>query len=397
MSKLHLDLFSGIGGFAIAAQACGYTTIGFCEREPYAQQILKERFGAVLADAKCQRLRTGRHNAGQPEISEPFNQGSPNIHPDIFTLDGTDYAGVDLLTGGFPCQPFSVAGKRRGAEDDRAIWPEMLRVIREAQPTWIIGENVAGIVTMELDNILSDLESLGYSAWPLVIPACAVDARHRRDRVWIVAHAGHLCGRGRAEPTREERAETSNSGAKLADSEGAGLERREQHGTQLESELGLGKGGSCPRRQLPGGWREVVFAAECDPEGDGLCPCGFDYSDGCSQPGPTQDGYEYTERDGVLYGRPEGQADNNSTGGQGEDVADADSQRGRLREANGEDASDARQSPCTWKDEREWFAESGMGRVAHGIPHRAHRLRGLGNAIVPQVAEEIIRAITNLT
>jgi len=332
MSKFHLDLFSGIGGFAIAAQACGYTTIGFCEREPYAQQILKERFGAVLADTKCQRLRTGRHNAGQPEISEPFNQGSPNIHPDIFTLNGADYAGVDLLTGGFPCQPFSVAGKRRGAEDDRAIWPEMLRVIREAQPTWIIGENVAGIVTMELDNILSDLESLGYSAWPLIIPACAVDARHRRDRVWIIARQS------------------------LVDTTSAGLPQR--------------------------GRSE------------------WDSSD---------------EKTGAgMVAEPQRSS---------EDVAHADSQRGRLREANGEDASDARQSSghgqgqdrrqlepaicgmahgipkgldggsrfCQWPEE-----DPGTARVTTGMKHRAHRLKGLGNSIVPQVAEEIIRAITNL-
>jgi len=372
MSKFHLDLFSGIGGFAIAAQACGYTTSGFCEKEKYAQQILKERFGAVLADAD--ERRSEQRNTEKRRLPKP-HACNPRLHPDIFTLNGADYAGVDLLTGGFPCQPFSVAGKRRGAEDDRAIWPEMLRVIREAKPTWIIGENVAGIVTMELDNILSDLEGIGYSAWPLIVPACAVDARHRRDRVWIVAHAGHLCGRGRAEPTREERAETSNSGAKLADSEGAGLERREQHGTQLESELGLGKGGSCPRRQLPGGWREVVFAAECDPEGDGLCPCGFDYSEGCSQPGPTQDGYEYTERDGVLYGRPEGQLEPAICG-----------------MAHGiPKGLDGGSRFCQWPEE-----DPGTARVTTGMKHRAHRLKGLGNSIVPQVAEEIIRAITNL-
>jgi DNA (cytosine-5)-methyltransferase 1 len=349
--KTHLDLFSGIGGFAIAAQACGYTTIGFCEKEPYAQQILKERFGAVLADAAESGREANRTCAKRNGSElEAVVCRSPRLHDDIFTLNGADYAGVDLLTGGFPCQPFSVAGKRKGAADERALWPEMLRVIDGAKPAWIIGENVAGIVTMELDNILSDLEGIGYAAWPLVIPACAVDARHRRDRVWIVAHARHLRGRGRAESAGQERAEIANSGAKLADSQGAGLERREQQGTQLESELGLGQSGSCPRRQLPGGWREVVFAAECDPEGDGLCPCGFDYSDGCSQPGPTQDGYEYIERDGVLYGRPE-------------------------------------------ETKAQWLPEPELGRVAHGIPNRAHRLRGLGNAIVPQVAYEIIRAI----
>jgi DNA (cytosine-5)-methyltransferase 1 len=207
----------------------------------------------------------------------------------------------------------------------------MLRVIREAKPTWIIGENVAGIVTMELDNILSDLESLGYAAWPLVIPACAVDARHRRDRVWIVAHAGHLCGRGRAEPTREERAETSNSGAKLADSEGAGLERREQHGTQLESELGLGQGGIASEA--------MANTLRCGRPGQGQ-------SINAEHSAAAGDGQAAQPGDG---GRP-----------------------------------------------AQWLPEPELGRVAHGIPNRAHRLRGLGNAIVPQVAEEIIRAITNL-
>jgi DNA (cytosine-5)-methyltransferase 1 len=337
MSKFHLDLFSGIGGFAIAAQACGYTTIGFCEREPYAQQILKERFGAVLADAESQREHgehgdTGGEGSSRHKSKPKPASRVPRLHDDIFTLDGSEYAGVDLLTGGFPCQPFSVAGKRRGAEDDRAIWPEMLRVIREAKPNWIIGENVAGIVSMELDNILSDVESLGYSAWPLVIPACAVDARHRRDRVWIVAHAGHLCGRGRAEPTREERAETSNSGAKLADSEGAGLEGREQHGPQLESKLGLGQGGIASEA--------MANTLRCGRPGQGQ-------SINAEHSAAAGDGQAAQPGDG---GRP-----------------------------------------------AQWLPEPELGRVAHGIPNRAHRLRGLGNAIVPQVAEEIIRAITNLT
>ena len=347
----HLDLFSGIGGFAIAAQACGYTTIGFCEREPYAQQILKERFAAVLADAESERESSESRSSRQGVLRSAGSGGNARLHPDIFTLNGADYAGVDLLTGGFPCQPFSVAGKRRGAEDERAIWPEMLRVIDEARPTWIIGENVAGIVTMELDNILSDLEALGYAAWPLVIPACAVDARHRRDRVWIVAHAIGLRESQSSGSFADERGRAGNQGEDVAEADATG--RREQRRAEsVEAQLDSAQCG-CPRKSLPGGWREVVFAAECDPEGDGLCSCGFDYSDGCSQPGPTQDGYEYTERDGVLYGRPE-------------------------------------ETGVTW------LAEPELGRVAHGIPHRAHRLRGLGNAIVPQVAEEIIRAIANL-
>ena len=301
----HLDLFSGIGGFAIAAQACGYTTIGFCEREPYAQQILKERFCAVLADATSPRTNGHAKRTGAPHAMLG-NCGNPRLHDDIFALNGADYRGVDLLTGGFPCQPFSVAGKRRGAADDRALWPEMLRVIGEAKPTWIIGENVAGIVTMELDNILSDLEALGYAAWPLVIPACAVDARHRRDRVWIVAHA--------------------------------------------EGSRGQPRTGSIHRN-----------AGEARPE-TGRC---FQLD------------------------------------GEGEDVAHAEklhgNERGEYRQSSGRQIPESGiSSCCEWESERHWFAESGMGRVAHGIPHRAHRLRGLGNSIVPQVAEEIIRAIANL-
>ena len=294
----HLDLFSGIGGFAIAAQNCGYTTIGFCEKEPYAQQVLKERFGAVLADAESRRINgvsgddsitrrsaiwKGEQKRTESDCRRPF------IHPDIFTLNGEDYSGVDLLTGGFPCQPFSVAGKRRGAGDDRALWPEMLRVIGGAKPRWLIGENVAGIVTMELDNILSDLEGIGYTAWPLVIPACAVDARHRRDRVWIVAHATRELQHGRGQ-SRDGRRQHPDGGEDVADADGASAQ-----------------GNQCAERS------ETQRADACER--------------------------------------------------------------------------------CEWRDEREWFAESGMGRVAHGIPNRAHRLRGLGNAIVPQVAEEIIRAI----
>lgn len=288
----HLDLFSGIGGFSIAAAQCGYTTIGFCEKEPYAQQILKERFGAVMADAESGQSREQAERQGRKDIG----RGSPQIHDNIFTLSGHEYFGVDLLTGGFPCQPFSVAGKRQGAADDRALWPEMLRVINGAKPRWLIGENVAGIVTMELDNILSDLEGIGYAAWPIVVPACAVDARHRRDRVWIVAHAERSNGRQ------------------------GSTERR-------------GTAGSGPRHEPA---------------------------------------------------RPS------------EDVAHANGERGRVRQADRTNASNARQSPCAWKDEREWFAESGMGRISDGIPHRAHRLRGLGNAIVPQVAFEIIQAIRTI-
>ena len=110
------------------------------------------------------------------------------IHHDVRELTGDRFDDVGLICGGFPCQPFSLAGKRGGENDDRHLWPEMFRLIREVRPRWVIGENVAGIITMGLDEALSDLEEAGYSCWSFVVPACAVDAPHRRDRVWIIAH-----------------------------------------------------------------------------------------------------------------------------------------------------------------------------------------------------------------
>jgi DNA (cytosine-5)-methyltransferase 1 len=157
----HLDLFSGIGGFSLAAKWVWgeeYENVGFCDNNEFCQAILRKNFI------------------------------NPKIYNDIRNLDGNKIKNLDLLTGGFPCQPFSFAGKRRGNADDRYLWPEMLRVIRETRPRWIVGENVAGIINLALDQVLSDLENEGYTIKAFVIPAAAVEAPHRRDRVWIVGH-----------------------------------------------------------------------------------------------------------------------------------------------------------------------------------------------------------------
>lgn len=154
----HLDLFSGIGGFALACQMVGgIETVAFCERDKFAQTILKKHW---------------------PNVP---------ICNDIHELKGDEYGTIELITGGYPCQPFSSAGKRRGTEDDRHLWPEMRRIIETARPRWVLSENVVGHITLGLDEVLSELESIGYSAKATVIPACALDARHRRDRVWILA------------------------------------------------------------------------------------------------------------------------------------------------------------------------------------------------------------------
>ena len=191
MKLTHIDLFSGIGGFSLAAQWAGFETIVFCENDEYCQKVLQKRFGGYVADPRC----IGQKRAGkQTEGIEKYN-GIPII-PDIRDFDGTKWRGATLLAGGFPCQPFSLAGKRKGKEDNRHLWPEMFRVIEEAKPRWVIAENVRGIINMELGQVLSDLEAIGYDfprdlqGTPIVpvIPASGVNAPHRRDRVWIIAY-----------------------------------------------------------------------------------------------------------------------------------------------------------------------------------------------------------------
>ena len=183
-----LDLFSGIGGFSLGLERAGMQTVAFCETDPFCCKVLAKHW---------------------PDIP---------IHNDIRTLDGRQYRGtVELVCGGFPCQPFSVAGKRTGTSDDRSLWPEMFRIIREVQPTWVIGENVPGIISMELDQVLFDLESAGYACQTFDIPACGVDAHHIRHRVWIVAHAHSGGVRIGAERTEERRQHIQRQGDAFAE------------------------------------------------------------------------------------------------------------------------------------------------------------------------------------
>src|SRR5579859_5694725 len=151
-----LSLFSGIGGLDLAAEWAGMEIVGQVEIDPFCQAVLAKHWPDVPRKA------------------------------DIYDVVGDEFGTIDIVAGGFPCQPFSVAGKRRGKADDRYLWPEMFRVITAARPAWVCGENVPALVGMALDDVCADLESAGYSCWPVLIPACAVGAPHLRERLFIV-------------------------------------------------------------------------------------------------------------------------------------------------------------------------------------------------------------------
>lgn len=237
----HASLFSGVGGAELAAAWMGWTNLFHCEINPFGCKVLEYWF---------------------PESK---------IYDDITKTDFTSWRGkVDVLTGGFPCQPFSLAGRRKGAEDNRYLWPEMLRAIREIQPTWVVGENVAGLVTMvqpgetvdmgrtdslfdeshlyrtsqqfTIDAIIQSLEDIGYAVQTFVIPAVAVGAPHRRDRVWIVAH--RTDARSENQSKRSEQPDTVGLAADTIDT---GV-RAPQHGSERE-----GQTQSCKRQNRPFG------------------------------------------------------------------------------------------------------------------------------------------------
>lgn len=167
----HLGLFEGIGGFSLAAEKVGWETVAWVEKEPFCQKVLNKNF--------------------------PNAKG----YGDIKEFNGKPYKGaIGIITGGFPCQPFSKAGKRKGESDERYLWGEMLRIIREIKPAFVVGENVSGIISMgngeTLETIHTDLESEGYKVQSFIIPACGIGAPHKRDRVWIIAYSDNFLQSG---------------------------------------------------------------------------------------------------------------------------------------------------------------------------------------------------------
>jgi DNA (cytosine-5)-methyltransferase 1 len=351
----HLGLFEGIGGFSYAAHAVGWKTSAWVEWNPFCQTVLKHHF--------------------------PYAQG----FSDIKEFDGKPFRGtVDIITGGFPCQPYSLAGKRKGKEDDRHLWPEMLRVIREVRPRWVVGENVLGIVNwnggLVFDEVQADLEAEGYEVQPFVLPACAVNAPHRRDRVWFVAYAPSFrCNCGRNQGEGIQRADCTCGEV------GTGDKPTEFINTNCAGE-GLER---CPRESIQG-------------RGNGSARCFEHGTSSNSQNGGRELGHtskqdsrqEPEPRDSTESGLT---TNNNNKGLQGSKEA-GDSQ------GSWKNSEQFARRLTGWNEH--WFeAATRLCIVDDGISRRldldtiskskwrTESLKAAGNAIVPEVAIELYKAI----
>ena len=200
MNLTHISLFAGIGGIDLAAEWAGFETVLFVELDSYCQKVLKKRWPDVpiigdirdvtkekiMANTTSKRYALGRNRANR--VCKETNRQIEICSIAISKREPSSQPPITLITGGFPCQPVSHAGKRKGKADDRWLWPEMLRVISEVRPTWVVAENVAGLLNMGFNDCVSDLEGEGYETTSFLIPACAVNASHRRDRVFMVGY-----------------------------------------------------------------------------------------------------------------------------------------------------------------------------------------------------------------
>lgn len=308
----HISLFSGIGGIDLAAEAAGFRTIAQCEWADFQNQILENHF---------------------PDVPR-FRDIRDMTKEDVY--EKTNTRNITLISGGFPCQPFSFAGKRRGFEDDRYLWPEMLRVIKELSPSWVLGENVAGFLNMGLEKTVSDLEEAGYEVRAFVLPAVSVGAWHERKRVFI---AGHLSDAG-------------SVNRKYGCLQCPNWQIKENGETQKTQFNGL----SLESKPADGG---ILYAGSDGAVGDRLSRAG----DGGAE--------------GIVYGSHEPVYE----------TAQSQSRLGGMADGL-----------SGWVDGHKWWEHEpdGINRIVEKNPFWKDRMFSLGNAVVPQQVYPILKCIADI-
>ena len=319
----HVDLCSGIGGFALGFEWAGLSyPVMFCDIEKWSRHIVSKHWPDVPIAKDVKEL------ANDPD----------GLIPEC-----------DILTAGYPCQPFSLAGERRGSEDDRHIWPYILSIVQRKRPSWCVFENVYGHVSMGLDEVLSDLEGKSYATRPFIVPAAACDAPHRRDRVWIIArNVGN----------------SQNNGCK--------------QWSDVKRERAKNK-----QEQRPSVWSEPSGSGEDVADTKGL------------HGNVSREHSKQGQRQKPQFGDSGGSNNLADTSGQrlqgSKRLRENEKEVGERREsANG---SASQRSNDGRRQANLWLPEPSVGRVVNGIPRRVDRLRGLGNAIVPQIAMRIGQTI----
>jgi len=395
-----LDLFSGLGGFSLGLERTGhFETIAFCDNEKYSKLILNKHWKGVKI-----------YNDVREISKEKFKE------------DGIEFP--DIITGGFPCQPFSVAGKQKGTSDDRHLWPEMFRIIKAFKPRFVIGENVRGIVNIQdgvvFETVCTDLESEGYEVQPFNIPAAGVGAPHRRERIWIIAtHSDYTGDRASEYETNEDRQKINERRQGQSQFESSGYSEnvantKNGRGQPSQSKRWEGtKRGSIDSRGIEGerknfsGTENVENSRRTLRQGTELREKNEDEvgKENANQHQRSSSSSEsnvanaYTRLSNGSFEEVQSGRNTFDTSSEGTtDVANTESSIGHdfysiarngepsLQEIFGDGSSLPRES--SW-----WNVEPNVGRVAHGIPGRVHRLKGLGNSIIPQIAEEIGKAI----
>ena len=386
-----LDLFSGLGGFSLGLERTGhFETVAFCDNDKFSKAILDKHWKGIKV---------------YDDVRE--------ITKEKFKEDGIEFP--DIITGGFPCQPFSVAGKQKGTSDDRHLWPEMFRIIKTFKPRFAIGENVRGIVNIQdgvvFETVCTDLESEGYEVQPFNIPAAGVGAPHRRERIWFIAireesvvNSDNIRFKQHS-TTKEETSwrgtsatfeSTSSSSPRsnvantVGEYEGREISRSDEEKRRIQEEhrtehSTTGKSSRTSEVRNGDNGYETTESNVADTEG-----LRFRGRSG-EERGIKKNEFQQTEQKGSSF-RSETERRSSQSGG--DDVADTNTRFG-----NGEneeiqprgqtfDSSSARETSQGW-----WSVEPNVGRVAHGVSGRVHRLKGLGNSIIPQIVEEIGYAI----